>query len=1246
MNKKVLMALSCLSLLVLSHTQSLGQIALIKDYSNKTSELIGTKTGMTFREGGFSSLYPIPGTNGKEFWTCSDRGVNVDCGSANPVGCTPTYDKMYLFPTYAPKIHRIRIDGDSVQILRTITIKRPNGTGATGIINPTGLGSTSTEMASTDTVLNCANFASKTFAKDTFGIDPEGIAIDKYGNFWLCEEGGPTVWKLDQFGRVMKRFTPYGNLGGKQAVDVNIDTVFKYRKNNRGFESIAITPNGKIYTMIQSPLLYPDGATGNATRVHRLLEIDPVTGAQRMFVYLNEGLVGTGANQIRLSDWKTGDMAAINDSTFLVIEAGARGTSDVKKIFLININGATAIHSGLYGGKTAEGLVDATGLSAQGITPVKKTLFLDLLANGWTPALDKSEGLAIINDSTIAVGNDNDYGQTCPLANGIPLPTNNTCHVFTYSLKGSNKLSNYIAKPTVAAIGNTGVSSSQTPYVVPTVANAVVTSMLTTGDYIGSYTLSGLPDGAGAFDNGNGTFTLVVNHETGNGAGATHAHGKAGSFVSKWIINKSDLKVLSGEDLMKNSYMYNTTSSSYSIVSTDFGRFCSGDVPAVSAFYNSKTSKGTQSRFIMNGEETGAEGRAMAHIITGTEAGNSYELPYLGKCSWENVVANPFEQDSTIVAGTDDATPGQVYIYVGAKQSTGTELEKAGLSGGTLYGIAVQWMVTETSGVVPAANTPFRLESLGKVQNLTGATIQTNSVNRGITQFLRPEDAAWDPTYPNDLYFVTTNGFPAATNPSRMWRARFTDITKPSLGGTITAVLDGTEGQAMMDNIGIDKYGHIMIVEDVGNQAHLGKIWQYDIATDQLKQVGSHDTVRFQPGGTGFLTQDEEASGIFDAEEILGPGMWILTDQAHRSAPSPWVEDGQLLTFYNPDNSHTAPEISVKGNNLDIIDGDATPAATDNTDFGSVNKTVAVNKLFRIKNAGPGPLTITGINVTGANAADFTIATPVTFPVTVNANDSATLTVRFQPSANGVRNAKMEILNNDYNERVYDFAVTGNSVTPKINVKGNSIDINNGDITPGTANNTDFGGIELTQSANKTFDITNTGTGTLTITNITITGTNAGDFSLVTPPAFPVVLAPSAGQTITAKFAPTAVGTRSAVLNIANDDIDNVAFTFAIEGTGVDNTSINGLSLSSFAKLYPNPTGNMATVAMNLAKQERIVISVLDVKGKEVMPAIDNSYKAGKQEVNINTSALANGVYYVQISSDKETSRIKMVVMH
>src|SRR5262245_62991943 len=111
-----------------------------------------------------------------------------------------------------------------------------------------------------------------------------------------------------------------------------------------------------------------------------------------------------------------------------------------------------------------------------------------------------------------------------------------------------------------------GPSSSQSAYVIPTHTGVSTRSIMTVGDSLNfkpdgvtPYRMVGIPDGLGAYDNGDGTFTLVMNHELpvgiGSGGEATpvgvkRASGNAGAFVSRWIISKDNLDVLQGEDLI------------------------------------------------------------------------------------------------------------------------------------------------------------------------------------------------------------------------------------------------------------------------------------------------------------------------------------------------------------------------------------------------------------------------------------------------------------------------------------------------------------------------------------------------------------------------------------------------------------------------------------------------------------------------------------------------------------------------
>jgi hypothetical protein len=445
------------------------------------------------------------------------------------------------------------------------------------------------------------------------------------------------------------------------------------------------------------------------------------------------------------------------------------------------------------------------------------------------------------------------------------------------------------------------ITSSASPFLLPVASGVLAKAILTVGDSPNTkpdgtpYRAVGIPDGLGAFDNADGTFTLLANQELGDTAGIARAHGSKGAFVSKYVVRKSDLAVLSGEDLIKQVFNWNTGTSSYNPAGTRaFARFCSADLPAISALYDTASGLGFNGRLFFDGEESGNEGAAWAHGLDG----KSYELPRLGKMSFENVIANPATGVNTLVAGTDDTSPqGQVYFYLGTKTNAGLPIEKAGLTNGQLYGLKVTGFPAE-DGAAGLPTSPFTLAPMGNVENTTGTALNTASNTAQVTLFQRPEDGAWDPAHPADFYFVTTASF---TGNSRLWRARFSDISNPLAGGTIEMLLAGNEGQKMMDNIGLDKKGHVMIVEDVGNNAHIGRVLRYDIATDTLTTVAQHDPARFVTGAAGFLTQDEEASGIIDASDILGAGWWLVDVQAHYNiGDAELVEGGQFLAIYDP----------------------------------------------------------------------------------------------------------------------------------------------------------------------------------------------------------------------------------------------------------------------------------------------------------------------------------------------------------
>ncbi len=264
--------------------------------------------------------------------------------------------------------------------------------------------------------------------------------------------------------------------------------------------------------------------------------------------------------------------------------------------------------------------------------------------------------------------------------------------------------------------------------------------------------------------------------------------------------------------------------------------------------------------------------------------------------------------------------------------------------------------------------------------------------------------------------------------------------------------------------------------------------------------------------------------------------------------------DESVYDFSVRGNGVTAPEISLLGNATGIVDGDVTPSPTDGTDFGTVLIGNNTPQLFSIDNVGNAPLTISNIVVTGAQAGDFVVSGA---PTTVAAGNSATFTLTFTPAAAGFRTATVTINNNDADEAAYDFAVRGQGITaPEINITGNGTTILAGDLTPSTADGSDFGNILVSTSDPQVFVIDNSaGSGILTITAVAVSGPQAAEF-VVAGVTFPLNIAAGGNASFTLTFTPSTIGLREATVTINNNDANEAVYDFAVQGTGVALPSI------------------------------------------------------------------------------------------
>lgn len=337
-------------------------------------DLSGGKLVNDGRVGYFSDIYYD--TNRNEWWGLSDRG---------PGGGTLNYDT---------RVQRFSLDIDyntgaisNFQIKQTIVFNHA-GSSLNGIApNPTS----------------------------TLGLsmDPEGFVVNpKNGNFLVSDEYGPSVREFDRNGKLLRTFATPANLLPRSTVsgvpNFASDTGNTAgKRTNRGFEGLAISPDGKYaYAMLQSAMLDEGGGSGS---VNRIVKFDIETG----------NAVGQYAYQMKRSNQGQGisSLVAINDHEFYVLERNNRGvgvgadfaTAD-KEVYKIDISGATDVSN-----------IDLDVPGAVYTKVVKSARIIDLAADklaelgNKTP--EKWEGLAIgpkLADGSFLMlaGTDNDYSVT------------------------------------------------------------------------------------------------------------------------------------------------------------------------------------------------------------------------------------------------------------------------------------------------------------------------------------------------------------------------------------------------------------------------------------------------------------------------------------------------------------------------------------------------------------------------------------------------------------------------------------------------------------------------------------------------------------------------------------------------------------------------------------------------------------------------------------------------------------------
>lgn len=417
---------------------------------------------------------------------------------------------------------------------------------------------------------------------------------------------------------------------------------------------------------------------------------------------------------------------------------------------------------------------------------------------------------------------------------------------------------------------------------------------------------------------------------------------------------------------------------------------------------------------------------------------------------------------------------------------------------------------------------------------------------------------------------------------------------------------------------------------------------------------------------TRTFTVDNQGSGAltFDTPSIvisgLGAGDFSVTSQLPASlagssqtqfditfTPSSTGPSNAVIAVKSDDADEASYSFAVTGSatggpeadlflsGVEVVDGSSPsgPRALGDVLVGST-----VNLVFTIENNGTAPLNLSPtpnftvepsfpqieiVEILGA--AQYTVTQqPASL---VAAGDSTTFTIAFSPDASLDFFATIGFGSDDLDESRYTFEVSGSGVTPEISVEGiDSSLIADGEATVATGPGTDFGQVAIEGGqVTRTFTIRNTGNADLILGSdaVSVSGAGAADFIVTQQPAS--IVGTGGSTTFDIQFDPTANGVRNAAVSIANNDLDESPYDFALQGEGLDNVAPS-VTLSSVA------TGPIATTfTLDIVFTE--VVQNFDVTDLTIVNGSVANFAGSGDTYSVDITPTANGTLTVDVNA-------------
>jgi hypothetical protein len=300
-----------------------------------------------------------------------------------------------------PEIAQLQVIEDRVELLRIIRLTGPDGRAISGLPVP-GSAHVRSEPV--------FDLQGNPLPPDPGGLDTEGIAALPDGGFWLGDEFGPSLVRINADGRVLRRLVPEGSgFDAAPPPEPCLPAVAARRQINRGFEALAVSEDARfLYLAFQSPLAHPDEATHEEAAHVRLWRLDAETGtvlAQYLYPLDPPETFRRDceAGEFERKDVKVSELTCLGSETLLVLERGSLTT----KLYQVRLDDALALPAEQLDVATRPTLEERSG-GGEPLPALAKEL---LFSSDDHPQIGADlEGVALLSDRELILVSDNDFG--------------------------------------------------------------------------------------------------------------------------------------------------------------------------------------------------------------------------------------------------------------------------------------------------------------------------------------------------------------------------------------------------------------------------------------------------------------------------------------------------------------------------------------------------------------------------------------------------------------------------------------------------------------------------------------------------------------------------------------------------------------------------------------------------------------------------------------------------------------------